>query len=120
MTTVMKTTSRDEREKTKSFRRAFAARDEAMVRGFATQFAIRHEDARKYLEGADWNYGRAFDALLISVRTPEETEKTAKALAVILAPPTDAEIQRHTELGDKNVSTHCQDEGCGSVAPSDS
>jgi hypothetical protein len=63
----MKTTARDEQEKTKSFRRAFAARDEAMVRGFATQFAIRHEDARKYPEGADWNYGRAFDALLVSV-----------------------------------------------------
>jgi hypothetical protein len=103
MATVMKTTSRDEREKSKSFRRAFAAREEAMVRGFATQFAIRHEDARKYLEGANWNYGRAFDALLVSVRTADETEKTAKALAAILAPPTAAEIERHIKPGDKSA-----------------
>ena len=74
-----------------------------MVRGFATQFAINHQDARKYLEDADWNYRRAFDALLVSVRTAEETDKTAKALAAILAPPTDAEIQRHIALGDKSA-----------------
>ena len=73
------------------------------MRGFATQFAIRHEDARKYLEGADWNYRRAFDALLASVRTADETDKTAKALAAILTPPTPAEIQRHIELGDKSA-----------------
>ena len=111
----MKTTSREEREKTKSFRRAFAARDEAMVRGFATQFAIRHEDARKYLEGADWNYRRAFDALLASVRTADETEKTAKALAAILTPPTAAEIQRHIALGDESAaetSPGCSRDSC--------
>ncbi len=90
------------------------------MRGFAAQFAVNQQDARKYLEDAAWNYAKAFDALLVSLRTPEETDETAKALAAILTPPTAAEIQRHTELGDKNVSTHCQDEGCGSVAPSDS
>ena len=58
-----------------------------MVRGFAPQFAIHHDDARKYLEGADWNYRRAFDALLVSLRTAEETDKTAKVLAAILTPP---------------------------------
>jgi len=103
-------TTRDEQEKTKSFRRAFAARDEAMVRGFATQFAIRHEDARKYLEGADWNYRRAFDALLASVRTADETDKTAKALAAILTPPTAAEIQRHIALGGKSAAENSR--GC--------
>jgi hypothetical protein len=69
------------------------------VRAFATQFAIHREDARKYLEGADWNYSRAFDALLAAMRTAEEADKTAKALAAILTPPTAAEIQRHIELG---------------------
>ena len=97
----MNNTASDEQAKTKNFRAAFAARDEAMVRGFATQFAINPEDARKYLEGADWDYARAFDALLVSVRTADETEETAKALAAILTPPTAAEIQRHIELGNK-------------------
>jgi hypothetical protein len=82
---------------------ALYAPDEAMARAFATQFAINQEDARKYLEGADWNYPRAFDALLVAVRTADETDKTAKALAAILTPPTVAEIQRHIELGDKSV-----------------
>jgi len=103
----MNSTARDEQGKTKSLRAAFAARDEAMVRAFATQFVIHHEDARKYLEGADWNYRRAFEALLLSVRTPEETDETARALAAILAPPTAAEIQRHVELGDAGAHTPC-------------
>jgi hypothetical protein len=40
---------------------------------------------------------------LVSVRTADETEKTAKALAAILAPPTAAEIERHIKPGDKSA-----------------
>jgi hypothetical protein len=104
----MNDTASDDQAKTKGFRAAFAARDEAMVRGFAMQFAINPEDARKYLEGADWNYPRAFDALLVSLRTADETEGTAKALAAIVTPPTAIEIRRHIELGDKGVCVDCR------------
>jgi hypothetical protein len=106
----MNPAEKDEQAKTKTFRAAFAARDEAMVHAFATQFAVNREEARKYLEGADWNYPRAFDALLIAVRTADEKDKTAKALAAILTPPTPAEIQRHAELGDKSAGLDRQTE----------
>src|SRR5580658_928301 len=111
----MNNSAKDEQAETKTFRTAFSERDEAMVNAFAAQFAIDREDAGKYLERADWDYLRAFDALLVSVRTADETDQTAKTLEAILTPPTAAEIQRHTELGDKTVCGDCQDEGRAST-----
>jgi TAP C-terminal domain len=102
------TKRRNQQAKRKSVRAAFAARHEAMVRRFATQFSVNQKDARKYLEGADWNYARAFDALLVSMRTVDEADKTARALAAILTPPTAAEIQRHAELGDRTADFECR------------
>src|SRR5580704_6245999 len=107
----MNNSAKDEQAETKTFRTAFSARDEAMVNAFATQFAIDREDAGKYLERAEWNYLRAFDALLVSVRTADETDQTAKTLGAIFTPPTAAEIRRHIEIGDKPACGDCQDEG---------
>ena len=70
---------------------------------------------RRCVVADKWNYLRAFDALLVSVRTADETDQTAKTLEAILTPPTAAEIKRHTELGDKTVCGDCQDEGRAST-----
>lgn len=40
----------------------------ALTRGFARQFAIKQSEARRHLAAADWNYMKAYESLLASIR----------------------------------------------------